>query len=177
MADEDLLRKLTASRWAVPVMALLSREKGARFAVIAHRFELSHHSLTRCLLYLRECGWVLPNPGHGHPLRPEYLLSDTGAAVGALCERLMEARTRLGLAAGDLPRWGLPVVSGIGPDWTRFGTLRARLDPVTPRALSQTLQSLIGSDLVRRRLEDRFPPVPLYALTGRGEDLASALAA
>jgi DNA-binding HxlR family transcriptional regulator len=34
---------------------------------------------------------------------------------------------------------------------------------------------MIGHDLVRRRLEDRFPPLPLYGLTGRGQDLAGAL--
>jgi DNA-binding HxlR family transcriptional regulator len=173
--DAPTLRNLTAHRWAVPVMALLSREGGSRFAVIAHRFALSHHSLTRCLQHLRDAGWVMPNPGHGHPLRPEYLLTEAGRMVGAACERIHASRDRLGLAAADLPRWGLPVVAGLEDEWTRFGMLQARLSPVTPRALSQTLQAMIGRDLVRRRLEDRFPVVPLYGLTGRGQDLAGAM--
>jgi DNA-binding HxlR family transcriptional regulator len=33
----------------------------------------------------------------------------------------------------------------------------------------------MGADLVRRSLEDRFPPIPIYALTRRGNDLAAAL--
>ncbi len=173
--DSAALRSLTANRWAIPVLALLSRERGSRFAVVANRFALSHHSLTRCLVMLREAGWVIPNPGHGHPLRPEYVLTEAGQAVGGACERIMAVRERLGLAAGDLPRWGLPVVAGLDAEWTRFGALQARLAPVTPRALSLTLQGMIGQDLVRRRLEDRFPPVPLYGLTGRGEELAGAL--
>lgn len=175
--DAAALKTLTAHRWAMPVMALLAREKGSRFAVIAARFGLSSHSLTRCLQHLRESGWVIPNPGHGHPLRPEYVLTEAGQAVGGACERIMETRRRLGLEAADLPRWGLPVVAGMGEEWTRFGMLQSRLAPVTPRALSMTLQAMIGQDLVRRRLEDRFPPVPLYGLTGRGQDLAGALAA
>lgn len=170
----EILRALGGNRWTVPVMALLSRDEGARFAVIARAFALSHNSLTRCLAYLRETGWVIPNPGHGHPLRPEYLLSEAGKPVGALCERLQVQREKLELAAADLPRWSLPVVAGL-PDWTRFGELQTRLAPVTPRALSQTLQAMIGQDLVKRRLEDRFPPVALYGLTGRGQDLAGAL--
>ena len=172
----EILRLLGGNRWAVPVMALLSREEGARFAVIARAFGLSHHSLARCLDYLRGAGWVIPNPGHGHPLRPEYLLSEAGKPVGVLCERIVAQRERLKLAAADLPRWSLPVVAGLAPDWTRFGELQARLDPVTPRALSQTLQAMIGHDLVKRRLEDRYPPVALYGLTRRGQDLAGAIA-
>ncbi|MEN3747142.1 winged helix-turn-helix transcriptional regulator [Sphingomonas sp. HF-S3] len=176
MLDPETLRLLTATRWALPVLALLSERSGARFAMIAARFGLSSHSLTRCLQHLRDAGWVVPNPGHGHPLRPEYVLTDAGRVVGWACERIMAARARLGLAAGDLPRWGLPVVAGIGEDWTRFGALQSRLAPVTPRALSLTLQTMIGHDLIARRLEDRFPPLPLYALTGRGQDLAGAMA-
>lgn len=171
----EILRTLAANRWAAPVMALLSKEEGARFAVIARRFALSHHSLTRCLQHLKDSGWVIPNPGHGHPLRPEYLLSEAGRPVGALCERIMAERERLSLGAADLPRWSLPVVAGLAPDWSRFGALQAQLAPVTPRALSQTLQAMIGRDLVARRLEDRFPPVALYGLTGRGQDLAGAI--
>lgn len=170
-----MLRSLGGNRWAVPVMALLSREGGARFAVIARAFDLSHHSLARCLEYLRVAGWVIPNPGHGHPLRPEYLLSDMGRPIGAVCERIAAKRERLALSAADLPRWSLPIVAGLAPDWTRFGELQARLRPVSPRALSQTLQAMIGHDLVRRRLEDRYPPVALYGLTGRGKDLAGAI--
>ncbi len=173
--DQTALRVLTANRWAMPVMALLSEARGSRFAVIAARFGLSSHSLTRCLQHLRDSGWVIPNPGHGHPLRPEYVLTAGGEAVGAACERIMAARRKLGLEAADLPRWGLPVVAGMEADWSRFGMLQSRLAPVTPRALSMTLQAMIGQDLVKRRLEDAFPPVPLYGLTGRGQDLAGAI--
>lgn len=174
--SSEILQLLTASRWAIPVLALLGREQGSRFAVIERRFGLSRNSLTRTLAYLREQGWVAPNPGYGHPLRPEYVLTDAGRAIGAACERIEGARVRLGLEAPDLSRWTLPVAGGLDAEWTRFNALQARLAPVTPRALSLTLQAMIGQDLVRRRLEDRFPPVPLYGLTGRGEELAGAVA-
>lgn len=170
-----ILQRLAAGRWTIPVLALLSREQGSRFAVIERRFSLSRNSLTRTLAYLREQGWVMPNPGHGHPLRPEYVLTDSGRAVGAACERIEDVRVRLGLEAPELSRWTLPVARGLG-EWTRFNALQLRLAPVTPRALSLTLQAMIGQDLVTRRLEDRFPPMALYGLTGRGAELAGAVA-
>jgi DNA-binding HxlR family transcriptional regulator len=172
----EVLRLLGASRWAVPLMALLSREQGSRFAIIERRFGLSRHSLTRTLAYLRAQGWVMANPGHGHPLRPEYVLTDAGRAVGALCERVETVRVGLGLEPADLTRWTLPVAGGLEAEWTRFGALRAELAPVTPRALSLTLQAMMGQDLVKRRLEERFPPVPHYGLTWRGTALAGAIA-
>ncbi|WP_158298949.1 winged helix-turn-helix transcriptional regulator [Sphingomonas psychrotolerans] len=173
---DEVLRNLCANRWALPVMALLSREGGSRFAVIGRHYAMSPHSLTRCLEHLRSRGWVIPNPGHGHPLRPEYLLSETGRVAGALSERIMDERRRQGIGIADLPRWSLPLVVGLAPEWSRFGELQARLTPVTPRALSQTLQTMIGRDLVTRRLEGSFPPLPLYGLSGRGKDLAAAMA-
>jgi DNA-binding HxlR family transcriptional regulator len=171
----ETLAALGRNRWSVPVMAVLSRGGGARFAVLARELALSSNSLARTLAHLRETGWVIPNPGHGHPLRPEYLLSDAGMPVGVLCERVIAGREQLGLSVADLPRWGLPVIAGLAPEWSRFGELQVRLAPVTPRALSQTLQTMIGHDLVTRRLEDRFPPVALYGLSGRGRDLAQAM--
>ncbi|WP_164523792.1 winged helix-turn-helix transcriptional regulator, partial [Sphingomonas koreensis] len=129
-----VLQLLSASRWAIPVLALLSREQGSRFAVIERRFGLSRNSLTRTLAYLREQGWVMPNPGYGHPLRPEYVLSDAGRAIGAACERIEGVRIRLGLEAPDLSRWTLPVAGGLEDEWTRFNALQTRLAPVTPRA-------------------------------------------
>jgi DNA-binding HxlR family transcriptional regulator len=171
----EMLRQLGASRWTVPVMALLWREAGSRFAPIARRLGVPANSLTRCLEQLEKAGWMIPNPGHGHPLRPEYVLTSAGETVGALCDRIWAARERLGLAAGDLPRWGLPVAAELSPGSARFGALQARLDPVTPRALSQALQAMIRRDLVGRRIENRFPLAPLYELTVRGQELAGAV--
>ena len=170
------LRRLGANRWAVPVMAFLDREGGARFAVLARQLGVPQNSLSRCLAHLRECGWVVPNPGHGHPLRPDYVLSAPGRPVAALCGRIMAVRERLSLGPHDLPRWGLPLVAELAPDLTRFNTLQAQLAPITPRALSQTLQAMIGTQIVRRRVEDGSPPYALYGLTERGHTLASALA-
>jgi DNA-binding HxlR family transcriptional regulator len=170
------LQALSASRWAVPVLAFMNREGGARFAVLARRLGVAPSALRRALERLEQAGWLYRNPGHGHPLRPEYLLTDAGRPVAAWCEGVMEARGRLSLGVEDLGRWTLPLVKGLDRRWRRFSALEAELAPITPRALSLALKGMIGRGLADRRLEDAFPPLPLYGLTARGQALARALA-
>ena len=159
----------------MPLLALLSREEGARFAAMAGRLGIARSMLATSLDQLAARGWVMRNPGHGHPLRPEYLLTGRGLPVGAWCEGVMAERERLGLAGGDLTRWSLPLVRGLDRRWARFSALQSELQPITPRSLSLGLKHLLAVRLVERRLEDAFPPLPLYGLTGRGQGLARAM--
>ena len=173
MIDAPQVRALSESRWFVPLLALLHREQGARFARML-ALGLSRSMLKRTLHAMVERGWVRPNPGHGHPLRPEYLLTEAGDPLGAWCARVAAARESLGLCAADLGRWSLPAVRALLAGEPRFSGLEAALAPVTPRALSLALKQLIGAGLVRRRLEDAYPPVAVYRLTDAGARLAAA---
>ena len=175
MIDDARLRSLMAGRWLIPLMALLAADGGSRFAVMLARLGLSRSALAASLDQLVREGWVARNPGHGHPLRPEYVLTEPGLDVAAFCQRVMATRTRLGLEPGQLSRWSLPVVSRLSRSDARFTPLRAALAPVTPRALSLTLKQMLATDLVHRSLEESFPPIPIYGLTRRGRSLAEAL--
>ena len=84
-------------------------------------------------------------------------------------------RRYLGLDREALGRWSLPVVGRLDRRWERFSWLEAQLSPISPRSLSLTLKQLLDARLVDRRLEDAFPPKPLYGLTGRGQRLARAM--
>lgn len=174
LGTEDL-RQLTAGRWLVPLMAHLADEKGSRFAVMLARLGLSRSVLTASLAALQEAGWAIRNPGHGHPLRPEYVLTPAGAPVAAFCRKVMAQRRELGLEPGQLPRWSLPLIARLDTDRARFSMLRVSLRPVTPRALSLTLKQMLRVELVDRALEDEFPPIAIYGLTGRGRALAAAM--
>jgi DNA-binding HxlR family transcriptional regulator len=175
MISRDDLRRLSAGRWHIPLLAFISREGGARFGLLLRQLGVSRSVLSRHIDSLEKAGWLCRNPGHGHPLRPEYLVTDRGRPVAAWCERVVEQRRRLGLEPEGLGRWSLPLLLGLDRSWKRFSTLQAELMPVTPRALSLTLKKLLDVRLVERRLEDRFPPRPLYGLSGRGEGFARAL--
>jgi len=175
MIGEEELRRLTAGRWLVPLMAHVGAEDGSRFAVMLARLGVSRSALAASLAQLQAAGWLRRNPGHGHPLRPEYVLTGAGAPVAVFCVRVMATRERLGLEPGQLSRWSLPLVARLGRESGRFSALRASLVPVTPRALSLTLKQMLAMDLVSRAIEHGFPPSAVYALTGRGERLAEAM--
>jgi DNA-binding HxlR family transcriptional regulator len=176
MLPEEDLRWLVGSRWFVPLLARAGREDGVRFASLLASLAISRSMLGATLDQLLRKGWLMRNPGHGHPLRPEYLLTEAGRPVGAWCERVMEARERLGLDNQALGRWSLPLVARLDRRWERFSWLEAQLSPISPRSLSLGLKQLLEAGLADRRLEDAFPPRPLYGLTGRGQRLARAMA-
>jgi DNA-binding HxlR family transcriptional regulator len=164
-------------RWSLPVLAELSEEGGAKFATLAHRLDVNRESLRATLDALIELGLVRPNPGHGHPMRPEYLLTAAGGRLAHACARLVAALRELDVEDVALRKWSLPVARGLVAGDERFGQLEARLSGVTARALSMALRSLEDAGLVERRVLDGRPPTPVYRLTPRARPLAPILRA
>ncbi|USI77088.1 MULTISPECIES: winged helix-turn-helix transcriptional regulator [unclassified Sphingopyxis] len=171
---DPLLAQLGSHRWLVPLLADLAAHKGARFVELIHRLGLSRDSLTRTLEAAQATGWVQRNPGHGHPLRPEYILTEAGAAAATRAATIADAQQAIGLPPGAATRWGLPLVAGIGAGHDRFNALARLLVPATPRALSQGLTALGKHGLVTREIVDMRPPASRYDLTGSGRLLAEA---
>lgn len=173
-SPDSLLAQLTSHRWLVPLLADLAAHRGARFVELIHRLGLSRDSCARTLDAAAAIGWVQRNPGHGHPLRPEYILTEKGNAAAARAATIAEAQRAIGLATGAATRWGLPLVAGIGAGHDRFNALSRLLAPATPRALSQGLSALGRHGLVTRAVLDMRPPASRYDLTGSGRILAQA---
>jgi DNA-binding HxlR family transcriptional regulator len=160
------LPELFHHRWAAGVLAELDRTRGSRFVTLANRVGVGRESLRRTLSALIEGGLVMRNPGYGHPLRPEYVLTARGESVARRCASL--------LAANDdeilLRKWSLPVLAALeGP--AHFSELRAALPGVTPRSLALALKDLQAAGLVERRVEDAYPPTAVYAATPRAREL------
>ncbi len=173
---DPLLVQLGSHRWLVPLLADLAAHKGARFVELLHRLELARDSLTRTLDAAAAIGWVQRNPGHGHPLRPEYILTERGTAAAARAATIADAQKSIGLPPGAATRWGLPLIAGIGAGHDRFNALSRLLAPATPRALSQGLSALGNHGLVMREVLDLRPPASRYDLTKNGQLLAEACA-
>src|SRR3990167_5621794 len=171
---DPLLLQLGSHRWLIPLLAVVAAHRGARLVELIRRLGLSRDSLARTLDAAAAIGWVARNPGHGHPLRPEYMLTEAGAAAAARAAAIADAQQGIGLPPAAATRWGLPLVAGIGAGHDRFNALSRWLAPATPRALSQGLTALGTHGLVQRQLVDGRPPTSRYDFSRSGRLLAEA---
>lgn len=162
-------------RWTVPVLAELRRSRGSRSVTLEKRLRVSRDSLRRTLEALMNGGWVMRNPGHGHPLRPEYVLTPTGAELAPWCVRLMTVLAALGAEQTALRKWSMPVALALRSGRTRFSEVRAFVPGLTARALTLTLKSLQREGLVERLISDSYPPATYYRLTPRARKLKAML--
>jgi DNA-binding HxlR family transcriptional regulator len=172
MSIEELIA-LCHHRWSTPVLAELGRTGGARFVVLVNRLGVGRASLQRALAALVELGLVRRNPGYGHPLRPEYVLTPEGEEAAVRCARLLAAVD--GKSGVLLRKWSLPVLVALC-DNARFSELREALPGITARALALALKDLERAGLVTRRVEETYPPSTVYAATAEAARLQRILA-
>ncbi len=156
---------LVRHRWMIPALAELERLDGAKFVTLVQALDAGRSAVREALDALIDLELVMRNPGYGHPLRPEYVLTERGHAIGAACLELADAVRAVGGDDEAYRKWALPVVSRLAADVDRFGELRDGLEGVTPRALSLALKRLVAAGLVERAVDDGYPPVSRYRLT------------
>ncbi|MCT2593162.1 helix-turn-helix transcriptional regulator [Streptomyces sp. N2-109] len=72
-------------------------------------------------------------------------------------------------------RWGVLVPAGLHQGPARFNALRRRVDGVSEKMLSQTLQSLERDGFVQRTVHAVMPPRVEYQLTDLGTTTAAKL--
>jgi DNA-binding HxlR family transcriptional regulator len=143
---------------------------------LAHRVGASRESLRVTLRALLAAGLVRRNPGYGHPLRPEYLLTDRGAALAPGCSELVAMLDALGATDLGLRKWSLPTVLAIAEAGdARFSRLAGDLPGITPRALTLALKELVAGGLVEREVTDGYPPATIYRLAARAAPLVPIL--
>lgn len=167
--------RLFHRRWAVPVLAELYADKGAKAVTLTNRLGVSRESLRCALDELVANGWVVRNPGYGHPLRPEYLLTKRGAKLAPICLSLMKTLKRMGVQRTALFKWSMPIALALGSDIDRFGELKRTLPGITARALTLGLKEVQSSGLVARQVLDQYPPTSSYSLTAKGRRLLPIL--
>jgi DNA-binding HxlR family transcriptional regulator len=163
------------NRWSVPILAELHRQRGSRFVTLARTLGMSRESLRRTLTALIDGGLVGRNPGYGHPLRPEYVLTRAGEAIAAACKPLVDTIRRRGLEDVGFKKWSMPVVYALASEPRRFSELRDALAGISPRALALALKDLESAGLIERRVTSDYPPATIYRLRGNGRPLAQLL--
>jgi DNA-binding HxlR family transcriptional regulator len=166
------LIRLGHHRWAIPVLAELARTRGARFVALVNKLEVSRDSLSRTLAALDALGLAGRNPGYGHPLRPEYILTEAGGPTGDWAVKLVSAIGTGALEEAMLKKWSCATLVAMAAGARRFVDLRDRLPEVTARALTLTLKQLQGFGLIQRRVIDAYPPRTEYVPAARGLGIA-----
>lgn len=162
-------------RWALPALAELHRADGLKFVTLVRRLGASRQAAREALDDLVRMGLAETNPGYGHPLRPEYVLTVEGRRLGAACQALWDLVRRLGLADVLLRRWSLAVLAAIRAGHRRFSAVRSAIPRITDRALTLTLKELQGAGLLDRQVIDGSPPATAYQPTARAASLLGAL--
>jgi len=180
--NTQLLLDLVRYRWSIPVLALLAQGTtgiagkhggGAKFVTLMQRASVSPGSLRRTLDALIEQGWVRRNPGYGHPMRPEYVLTPRGMNLARAAEGVMSVLLEMDVSKAALRKWSLPVTLTLGASKAHFGEIQDNLPGITPRALALTLKELETAGLVKRKVIDAYPPRPCYELSTSGQVLGS----
>jgi len=87
-------------------------------------------------------------------------------------ERACPSRATLEHATG---RWGLLALVALLDGTIRFNALRRRVDGISEKMLSQTLQALERDGLVLREARPTIPPHVEYSLTEIGHEVAVKL--
>lgn len=170
-----MLDDLFHHRWGVPVIAELHRGRGAKLVTLVNRLGAGRDSIARTLEGLADRGWVRHNAGYGHPMRPEYVLTPRGKAIGPACWKLMESLEALGKEDVGLRKWSMPVLAALFGGADRFGQMEDALPRATARALTTALKDLQAAGLVERTIEPGYPPRPMYRTSERALRLRPAL--
>ena len=165
---------LCSKAWSIQILAYMYRQNDPRISPITHHFSASRTSISAALKHLVELGYLRKNAGHGHPLRPAYVLTAKGKAIGEWAAELDHVLEPVEWRIARRT-WVLPVLREMIPV-SRYGELRSKLRPVTDRALSETLKKLGENNWLDRCVDiDSTPPRVTYIPQGTGQLLVPAL--
>lgn len=169
--DIELFVNITSRAWALPILAQLHAGVPGRQAQLLKATGAGRTAFAQSMTHLIEIGLMERNPGHGHPLRPEFRLTEIGKAAAAMAHEILNAST-----GKDQPllrrAWTLPVLTSLHqPGY--FNDIRRSLPAITDRALSQSLRQMEERHWVRREVDGAArPPRPLYSAINLGRQIS-----
>ncbi len=169
------LINLVHHRWALPILCELHRNDGCKFVTLVTRLNLSKDALSRTLNALTQQDLVMRNPGYGHPLRPEYILTAKGQQIGQAVFELMQTLEQLEITEIALKKWSLPIVLVL-QDQPRFTDILEQLPGLTTRALALGL-GMLGQAELLEPFEGIGGSRKSYRLNLYGQELAAKIKA
>lgn len=173
--DIKTLVKLTARAWSLDILAAMHNGVGGRQAPLLSATGATRAALRHSLEHLIELGALQRNPGHGHPLRPEYRLTAAGAEIAKIAGDIAGAVPDKGEFVLVRRAWTVPVLA-VTTTPRRYSEIKADLGKITDRALSLALAQLHERHWLQRDLDlsDRLPR-PLYRAASAGLAISRAV--
>lgn len=173
--DIKLLVKLTSRAWSLNILALMHAGVAGRQAPLLAATSASRTSFSASIDHLVRLGQLERNPGHGHPLRPEFKLTETGVIAAEMASRILKCTPDEQGSVLLRRNWTVPILALTGKP-KRFSNLRSELGAITDRALSSSLRQLEDREWVRRDIDvSSRVPYPTYCAVNLGFDIGQAI--
>jgi DNA-binding HxlR family transcriptional regulator len=173
--DIDFLVKVTSRAWSLNILALMQAGTPGRQASLLSASGAGRTAFTHSLRHLVDLELVERNPGHGHPLRPEFRLTQKGAELAIIADQIQKVVPQR--SGRDLLRraWTVPVLV-VSQKPRYFSEIKNDLVSITDRALSQSLRQLQRLRWLQRKVDTAIrPPRPLYQAANTGAMIGQAV--
>ena len=158
---------ITSKAWSLPILSALHDGVPGRQAPLLAATGASRTAFAQSMEHLISLGLLERNPGHGHPLRPEFRLTPNGMVAADIASKIHDV-TREEDQQLLRRSWTLPVLAALHAP-RHFSELKRTLQTITDRALSQSLKGMEARNWVRRGIDDTArPPRPLYCSVNTG---------
>ena len=172
--DIKTLVKVTSRAWSLNILALMQAGTPGRQASLLSASGAGRTAFAQSLDHLVDLGLLERNPGHGHPLRPEYQLTLTGTEVAKFADEITRAAPPTSKCALLRRAWTIPVLA-VSQKPRYFIEIKRELVSISDRALSQSLKQLQTQRWLRRKVDMQTrPPRPLYQAANVGARISQA---
>ncbi|WP_170514858.1 winged helix-turn-helix transcriptional regulator [Ruegeria atlantica] len=166
--DITLLVKLTSRAWSLNILALMHSGVSGRQAPLLAATSASRTAFAASLDHLVQLELLERNPGHGHPLRPEFRLTPAGTQAARIASAIIEFAPDDATHKLLRKSWTVPILALTGTPH-RFSAIRSDLITITDRALSASLHQLEDHDWIQRDIETSGRmPFPTYRAVKTG---------
>ena len=173
--DISTLVKVTSRAWSLNILASMHAGTPGRQALLLSASGAGRTAFGQSLGHLVDLGLLERNPGHGHPLRPEYRLTQTGAEVARIADKIKQAARQPDERVLVRRSWTIPVLV-VSQEPRYFTDIKAALGSITDRALSQSLMKLQAQHWLRREIDlDIRPARPRYQAANVGAQISQAV--
>ncbi|UWQ50824.1 winged helix-turn-helix transcriptional regulator [Leisingera caerulea] len=173
--DIVMFVNVTSKAWAMPILSCLHSGVAGRQAPLLAATGAGRTAFAQSMDHLIEIGLIERNPGYGHPLRPEFRLTQSGISAAAIAHKIYDVS-----AKEDQPllrrSWTLPILTSLRTP-SHFSGIKRNLPAITDRALSQSLKSMESKNWVCRSVDGAArPPRSIYCAVNTGGLISQLIA-